>query len=152
MPSRPFPPATSQRTPCKKSIPMLCALLILAPLPGAARAAVDAPNRRKVSNMTVTKAGLANHLYDSRGLSKRGLHPAWDALELVDRFFVTMRQTLARGESVLLSGFGRFTLREKRSRCTVLPSWTQLSDGRICPGCSAPGGDLLGRPGSAQTR
>jgi integration host factor subunit alpha len=60
--------------------------------------------------MTVTKAELADHLYDSLGLSKR------EALELVDGFFVTMRQTLARGEPILLSGFGKFTLRDKRSR------------------------------------
>ncbi|MBU2768970.1 hypothetical protein HAP94_25300, partial [Acidithiobacillus ferrivorans] len=60
--------------------------------------------------MTVTKAELADHLNDSVGLSKR------DALELVDGFFVTMRQTLARGEPILLSGFGKFTLRDKRSR------------------------------------
>lgn len=60
--------------------------------------------------MTVTKAELADHLCDSIGMSKRA------ALELVDGFFVTIRQMLARGEPVLLSGFGRFTLREKRSR------------------------------------
>ena len=31
-------------------------------------------------------------------------------------FFVEMRRILACGEPVLLSGFGRFTIREKRSR------------------------------------
>ena len=60
--------------------------------------------------MTVTKADLADHLYESVGLSKR------ESLALVDSFFVAMRQTLARGEPILLSGFGRFTLREKRAR------------------------------------
>lgn len=65
--------------------------------------------------MTVTKAELADHLCDSIGMSKRA------ALELVDGFFVTIRQMLARGEPVLLSGFGRFTLREKRSRRTAQP-------------------------------
>ena len=72
--------------------------------------------------MTVTKAELADHLYDSVGLSKR------ESLELVDGFFVTMRQTLARGEPILLSGFGKFTLRDKRPRpgrnpMTGEPSW-----------------------------
>ena len=60
--------------------------------------------------MTVTKAELADYLYDSVGLSKR------ESLELVDGFFVTMRQTLAHGEPILLSGFGKFTLRDKRPR------------------------------------
>ena len=60
--------------------------------------------------MTVTKAELADLLYDGIGLSKR------ESLELVDGFFATMRQTLARGEPILLSGFGGFTLREKRAR------------------------------------
>ena len=60
--------------------------------------------------MTVTKAELADHLYDRVGLSKR------ESLELVDGFFAAMRQTLARGEPILLSGFGKFTLRDKRPR------------------------------------
>ncbi|MDA8152886.1 MAG: HU family DNA-binding protein [Acidithiobacillus sp.] len=60
--------------------------------------------------MTVTKAELADHLCESVGLLKR------DALALVDGFFVEMRRILACGEPVLLSGFGRFTVREKRSR------------------------------------
>ncbi len=60
--------------------------------------------------MTVTKADLANHLYDNVGLSRR------ESLELVDIFFEAMRQMLARGEPILLSGFGGFTLREKRAR------------------------------------
>lgn len=60
--------------------------------------------------MTITKAELADQLYERIGLSTR------DALALVNDFFATMRQALAGGEPVLLSGFGKFTLRDKRTR------------------------------------
>ncbi|WP_414041607.1 integration host factor subunit alpha [Acidithiobacillus sp. M4-SHS-6] len=60
--------------------------------------------------MTVTKAELAEHLRNSMGLTRM------DASALVDTFFATMRQALASGEPVLLSGFGKFTLHDKRSR------------------------------------
>ncbi|MBU2762375.1 integration host factor subunit alpha [Acidithiobacillus caldus] len=60
--------------------------------------------------MTVTKLDLTNHLYDTIGFKKA------EAAELVDLFFDTIRETLARGEEVKLSGFGNFTLRDKRAR------------------------------------
>jgi len=60
--------------------------------------------------VTVTKADLADHLRDTIGLNAR------EAKGLVDIFFDSMRQTLASGEDVLLSGFGKFTLRDKRPR------------------------------------
>ena len=39
-----------------------------------------------------------------------------DAKELVEVFFDAMKETLAGGDSVRISGFGNFILRDKRSR------------------------------------
>ena len=60
--------------------------------------------------MTVTKADLANTLYEQLGLNKR------EAKELVELFFEKIREALERGESVKLSGFGGFSVLDKRSR------------------------------------
>ena len=59
---------------------------------------------------TITKASLANTLFDQLGLNKR------EAKEFVELFFEQIRQALEVGESVKLSGFGGFTIREKNSR------------------------------------
>jgi integration host factor subunit alpha len=60
--------------------------------------------------MTVTKQVLTEYLYDSIGL------PKTEAKLLVDAFFDGIRETLARGEEVKFSGFGSFTVRDKRAR------------------------------------
>jgi integration host factor subunit alpha len=60
--------------------------------------------------MTVTRLDLTHHLSDTVGLT------AIDCAALVDSFFDTIRTTLATGEDVKLSGFGYFTLHEKRAR------------------------------------
>ena len=60
--------------------------------------------------MTVTKADLADRLYDELGLNKR------ESKEFVELFFEKMRQSLESGESVKLSGFGNFDLRKKTPR------------------------------------
>ena len=60
--------------------------------------------------MTVTKKGLADHLADMTGLKAR------ESKQLVESFFNTIRETLASGEDVKLSGFGNFTLHGKRAR------------------------------------
>lgn len=60
--------------------------------------------------MALTKAHMAERLYTAVGLNKR------EAKEFVDAFFDTMRQTLADGEQVKLSGFGNFDLRDKKER------------------------------------
>ena len=59
---------------------------------------------------TITKATLANTLFDQLGLNKR------EAKEFVELFFEQIRQALEIGESVKLSGYGGFTIREKNSR------------------------------------
>ena len=60
--------------------------------------------------MTVTKADLANTLFEQLGLNKR------EAKEFVELFFEKIRESLESGESVKLSGFGRFSVRDKKSR------------------------------------
>ena len=62
------------------------------------------------SGRTLTKAELADILFDRLGLNKR------EAKEMVDDFFDELRLALERGESVKLSGFGNFQLRDKPQR------------------------------------
>jgi integration host factor subunit alpha len=59
---------------------------------------------------TLTKAELAELLFEQVGLNKR------EAKDMVDTFFDEIRQALERGESVKLSGFGNFQLRDKPQR------------------------------------
>ena len=60
--------------------------------------------------MALTKAEIAEALFDQLGLNKR------EARELVDLFFEELRASLATGEQVKLSGFGNFDLRSKNQR------------------------------------
>ena len=60
--------------------------------------------------MALTKAALADTLYQELGLSKR------EAKEIVESFFEELRAALEAGESVKVSGFGKFDLRDKRQR------------------------------------
>lgn len=74
-------------------------------LPASGRTpAADAASR------TVTKAELADALFERLGLNKR------EAKDMVDGFFDEIRAALERGESVKLSGFGNFQLRNKPQR------------------------------------
>lgn len=60
--------------------------------------------------MALTKADLAENLFNVLGLNKR------EAKELVDSFYEEICLALERGEAVKLSGFGNFNLRDKRQR------------------------------------
>lgn len=60
--------------------------------------------------MALTKAGMAERLYEELGLNKR------EAKELVELFFEEVRLALERGKQVKLSGFGNFDLRRKNRR------------------------------------
>jgi integration host factor subunit alpha len=57
-----------------------------------------------------TKAELAEMLFERVGLNKR------EAKDMVETFFDEIRDALERGESVKLSGFGNFQLRDKPQR------------------------------------
>ncbi|MGE0804792.1 MAG: integration host factor subunit alpha [Burkholderiaceae bacterium] len=61
-------------------------------------------------NFTLTKAELAEMLFERVGLNKR------EAKDMVETFFDEIRDALQRGESVKLSGFGNFQLRDKPQR------------------------------------
>lgn len=62
------------------------------------------------ASFTLTKAELAEMLFDQVGLNKR------EAKDMVETFFQEIRDALERGESVKLSGFGNFQLRDKPQR------------------------------------
>jgi len=60
--------------------------------------------------MALTKADLAESLFEELGLNKR------EAKDMVELFFEEVRSALERGEQVKLSGFGNFDLRDKSER------------------------------------
>ena len=60
--------------------------------------------------MALTKAAMAEKLFEEMGLNKR------EAKEMVDLFFEEIRKVLEKGEQVKLSGFGNFDLRDKNQR------------------------------------
>ncbi len=60
--------------------------------------------------MTLTKAELADLLFEKVGLNKR------EAKDMVESFFEEIRTSLEAGDTVKLSGFGNFQLRDKPQR------------------------------------
>ncbi len=58
----------------------------------------------------LTKAGMAEQLFDELGLNKR------EAKEIVESFFEEIRTSLESNEQVKISGFGNFDLRDKNER------------------------------------
>lgn len=60
--------------------------------------------------MALTKADMAEKLFNDLGLNKR------EAKELVEAFFEEIRNSLELGQQVKLSGFGNFDLRDKNMR------------------------------------
>jgi integration host factor subunit alpha len=60
--------------------------------------------------MALTKAGMAEQLFEELGLNKR------EAKDMVESFFEEVRRALEAGDQVKLSGFGNFDLRDKNQR------------------------------------
>ncbi|EEY12853.1 integration host factor alpha subunit [Mannheimia haemolytica serotype A2 str. BOVINE] len=60
--------------------------------------------------MALTKIEIAENLIEKFGLEKRV------AKQFVELFFEEIRSSLENGEEVKLSGFGNFSLREKKAR------------------------------------
>lgn len=60
--------------------------------------------------MAMTKADIVEALYQKVGFSKK------EAADLVELVFDTIKNTLASGDKIKISGFGNFVVREKRSR------------------------------------
>ena len=59
---------------------------------------------------SLTKALLADALFDQLGLNKR------EAKDFVDAFFEILSAELVRGNSVKISGFGNFEVHNKTAR------------------------------------
>lgn len=60
--------------------------------------------------MSMTKADIVERIYKEAGFSKK------EAAELVDLVFKVIKDTLAKGEKVKISGFGNFQIRDKGIR------------------------------------
>ncbi len=75
-----------------------------------AMAAAQARSQAEKELPTLTKAELAELLFEQVGLNKR------EAKDMVETFFDEIRNALERGEAVKLSGFGNFQLRDKPQR------------------------------------
>lgn len=58
----------------------------------------------------LTKAGMADQLFEELGLNKR------ESKEIVEAFFEEIRLSLESNQSVKISGFGNFDLRDKSER------------------------------------
>ena len=58
----------------------------------------------------LTKADIADQLFDQLGLNKR------EAKEVVELFFEEISRSLEKNVQVKLSGFGNFELKEKKER------------------------------------
>ncbi|PZP34502.1 MAG: integration host factor subunit alpha [Roseateles depolymerans] len=59
---------------------------------------------------TLTKAELAELLFDKLGLNKR------ESKDMVEAFFDILHDSLVKGQDVKLSGFGNFNIRRKAPR------------------------------------
>lgn len=60
--------------------------------------------------MSITKLDIIEKLSDGSRFSKK------EAAELVEIVFRILKETLARGEKIKISGFGSFTIRDKKPR------------------------------------
>jgi integration host factor subunit alpha len=60
--------------------------------------------------MSLTKAGLVNRLYTSKNLSKT------ESAQAVESLLKIIKDCLEAGENVLISGFGKFSVKDKRAR------------------------------------
>lgn len=58
----------------------------------------------------MTKADIIEALYEKVGYSKK------EASDLVELIFNTIKDTLANGEKIKISGFGNFIVRDKKTR------------------------------------
>ena len=60
--------------------------------------------------MTLTKADLIDQIYNTHDVTKA------KASELVEAFLKISKDSLIKGDNLLLSGFGKFSVKEKRAR------------------------------------
>jgi integration host factor subunit alpha len=60
--------------------------------------------------MALTKDKLITHLQTQMGMSKQ------ESRQIVDRLLEIMKNTLVQGDDMLISGFGKFSVRQKNAR------------------------------------
>jgi integration host factor subunit alpha len=60
--------------------------------------------------MAITKEKLTILVQDQLGMTRQ------ESRQIVDRVFKIIKDTLSRGENLLISGFGKFSVRQKRAR------------------------------------
>jgi len=60
--------------------------------------------------MAYTKASMIDEICEKIGLPKK------DSTDVVELLFETVKQTLASGSSLKISGFGSFLVKDKKSR------------------------------------
>ena len=78
--------------------------------PDTRPAARARPALATIETPTLTKAELADLLFERLGLNKR------EAKDMVEAFFDLLHASLVEGKDVKLSGFGNFTIRRKAPR------------------------------------
>ncbi len=72
--------------------------------------------------MAYTKASIIDAICEKIGLPKK------DSTEVVELLFDTMKDTLERGDHLKISGFGSFTVRNKKSRLGRNPQTGQAME------------------------
>jgi len=72
--------------------------------------------------MTLTKAELIDGVYEKVGFSKK------EAADLVELVFESMKEELCKGETIKISGFGKFRVRGKRARMGRNPQTGQAME------------------------
>lgn len=60
--------------------------------------------------MAMTKLDITQNVSDKLGLSKR------DSSRIVESVFGVMKEQLSKGDTVKISGFGNFVVRDKKAR------------------------------------
>ncbi len=60
--------------------------------------------------MTLTKADLVKQIYEKDVLSKT------DTIKAVETFLEIIKSRLSDGEDILISGFGKFVVKDKKAR------------------------------------
>ncbi|MBN2059958.1 MAG: integration host factor subunit alpha [Deltaproteobacteria bacterium] len=69
--------------------------------------------------MTLTKEQIINDIYNYVGLSKS------KSRNVIENFFEILKQQLEKGEEILISGFGKFVVKEKEERRGRNPQTTE---------------------------
>ncbi len=69
--------------------------------------------------MSLTKEKIINDIYNHVGLSKT------QSRIVVERLFEIIKQSLENGENLLISGFGKFVVKEKAERRGRNPQTTE---------------------------